>query len=415
VLSGALESGFDLVDVEYAGGAGRDLMGFEKDRVIVSLHDLSGIPRGLQRLLAGMLDTGARYVKIVATAADSRDAVGLLNFQRRHADGILSIIAMGEAGLATRVLSPYFGAALSYGALDPGRTTAAGQIPAWDLVDVYGIGARRNVERIFALFGGIVSHSLSPAIHNANFRAGGDDALYVPIALRSMLREFDPLVAAFDSFGVPLKGASVTIPFKEEAASIAVFRGESVANTLVRSGDAYIASNTDRMALASFTPLGIPGSQALVLGAGGLARAAIDVLIARRFDVHVWNHEPVRAHELAEETGCSFLANLVPSPAPFSVIVNATPIGMKADDGLPCPEEFVSPDVVVIDAPYRPGGTRLSNHAREIGATLFDGYALLLTQAAKQAELFTGRVTTPASLVARLPERYQGHFAEVVS
>ncbi|MEO6326924.1 MAG: type I 3-dehydroquinate dehydratase, partial [Thermoanaerobaculia bacterium] len=297
-LERALNSGFDLVDVELGIEGGSRLFGFDPAQVVVSAHDVEGIPADLDALLEAMQRTGARFSKIVGTARSSTDALKLLAFQREHADGRLSTFAMGEAGLATRVLSPYLGAPLAFGALVPGQRTAPGQIPARDLDEVYGIGRARNVERLFALFGGFVSHSLSPALHNANFEAAHETSLYVPFALESLLTEFDPLVVAFDALGIPLKGASVTIPFKEEAATVAVFRGESVANTLVRSGEAYMAANTDRAAIAAFTPLGAPQSRALVLGAGGTARTAVEVLISRRYDVHVWNRDPVRAHEL---------------------------------------------------------------------------------------------------------------------
>ena len=409
-LRAALKAGFDLVDVEYQAGQGKDLLGLDPNRVIVSSHDLAGIPADLENLLDGMQRTGARFVKIVGTAHDSRDALRLLAFQRRRADGRLAAFAMGEPGIATRILSTYLGSPLAYGSLGEGRETAPGQVPAADLVEVYGVGRSRNVEKLYALFGGYVSHSLSPALHNATFEALKVPALYVPFALKSMLTEFDPLVVAFDGFGLRLKGASVTIPFKEEAATVAVFRGESVANTLVRSGDAYIASNTDRTAIASFTPLAIPGTRALVLGAGGTARTAVDVLTSRRYDVSIFSREPVRAHELCEEVGGNFLSKLDPRDEPFPLVVNATPLGMKADDPLPCPETFFDENVILIDAPYRRGGTPLARIARDRGATVYDGLALLVAQAAKQAELFTSRPTTPSDLLSRLGARHRSLF-----
>ena len=71
------------------------------------------------------------------------------------------------------------------------------------------------------LLGGVVSHFLSPALHNANFEALGLDALYVPFAMLALGRELEPLVTSLDALGLPLVGASVTIPFKEEAAILA--------------------------------------------------------------------------------------------------------------------------------------------------------------------------------------------------
>jgi 3-dehydroquinate dehydratase/shikimate dehydrogenase len=419
LLRSALRAGFDLIDVPLRGPLTPHLEGVDPARVIVSAHETTGVPTDLDAMLDAMERTGARFAKIVGTARDSGDATRLLAFQRRRADGRLAAFAMGEAGVASRVLAPYLGAALAYGSLVPGRETAPGQIPARDLVEVYGIGRKRRVEKLYALFGGVVSHSLSPAIHNASFESQEEPALYVPFALQSLLTEFDPLVIAFDGFGLPLKGASVTIPFKEEAATVAVFRGESVANTLVRSGDAYIASNTDRTAFSAFTPLASPGMRALVLGAGGTARVAIEVLVSRRWDVSVWNRDPVRAHDLAEEMGVTFLPQLAGYPrdpddtgpgTPFSLLVNATPVGMKADDPLPCPGSLLKESVVVIDAPYRAGGTALVRTARERGARVTDGFQLLVTQAAKQAELFTSRATSVAALLERMAPRFRALF-----
>ncbi len=412
LLSKALGAGFDFVDVEFHGSGGDTLLGLSPARVILSVHDTAGLPPDLAELPRAMRRTGARFLKIVGTPRDSREALELLRIQklafessRGDAGPGLTVFGMGEAGLMTRVLSPYFGAALSYGALVAGRETAAGQIPASDLVDIYGVSRRAGVARLYALFGGFVSHSFSPALHNPNFEAHHEDALYVPIALRSLLREFDPLVAAFDGWGLPLRGASVTIPFKEEAATVAVYRGESVANTLVRSGDSFIASNTDRVALASFLPLAFPGRRALVLGAGGTARVAIEVLISRRYEVFVWSRDPVRAHEIAEETTATFLPRLPADEPPFAVLVNATPLGMRAGDPLPCPEGFLHPELTVIDAPYRPGGTALAAAASERGARVVDGFTFLLEQAARQAEIFTGRESSSARLLSRLPKR----------
>lgn len=410
VLRAALDAGFDFVDVELKSEGSETLLGFEPARVVVSAHDFGGIPDDLDSLHEAMRRTGAGNFKIVGTARDSSGATRLLAFQRRNGGGRLSAFAMGEAGLSTRVLSPYLGAPLAFGSLVPGRETAPGQIPACDLHDIYGIGRARNAERLFALFGGAVSHSLSPAIHNANFEAGGERALYVPFALDSLLKEFDPFVVAFDGLGLPLKGASITFPFKEEAATVALFRGERVANTLVRSGEAYIASNTDRTAMASFAPLGAPSSRALVLGAGGTARTAVEVLTSRRFDVHVWSRDPVRAHELTEEIGGTFLPKLEEGTEPFVVLVNATPVGMKREDPLLCPESFLHEGLVVIDAPYCRGGTRLAHAARRAGARVFDGHALLLAQAARQAELFTGRPVTAEQLLSQIPPRIQKSF-----
>jgi 3-dehydroquinate dehydratase/shikimate dehydrogenase len=417
-LEGALASGFDLVDVEFrregADGASSSLPLSKK---ISSLHDTEGVPADLGPLVSRMLSAGARFVKLVATPNDVSDVLRLLELQAAHRDGRLSVFGMGEAGIATRVLAPYLGAALSFGALDVARATAPGQLAARDLSDVYAIARPRRARRIFALLGDRVSHSLSPALHNATFEALGQDALYVPFALRS-LTELPALVAGLDALGLPLAAASVTIPFKEEAAHLAG-ADEKAVNTLVRiSGPGaparFRAANTDRDALEQAIPertaKSVTGS-ALVLGAGGTARVAVEVLRKKGYEVHVVNRGEERGEQFAAETGAVFHSKKSADPLPVpDVLVNATPLGLREDDPVPCPPGLLRPGVLVIDAPYRREGTELARAAYTAGAAVVDGQTLLLLQAAGQATRFTGVETRPADLLDRLAPRLREDF-----
>ena len=141
-------------------------------------------------------------MKLVATPNDVSDVLRLLELQAAHRDGRLSVFGMGEAGIATVALAPYLGAALSFGAFDPARATAPGQVGVRDLDEVYAVARPRRVRRLFAFLGDRVSHSLSPAIHNANFEALGLGSLYVPFALRSLGTELPALVAGLDALGL---------------------------------------------------------------------------------------------------------------------------------------------------------------------------------------------------------------------
>jgi shikimate 5-dehydrogenase len=83
---------------------------------------------------------------------------------------------------------------------------------------------------------------------------------------------------------------------------------------------------------------------------------------------------------------------------------------LKPGDPLPCPEDLLGPGLLVLDAPYQPGGTALAHAARKAGAEVMDGYTLLLAQAAGQAELFTRRPTSALDLLNKLPLRLQSFF-----
>jgi len=417
-LEGALSAGFDFADVEFRRDGGTRIAEIPPSKKISSLHDTEGVPADLSALVARMLSSGARYVKLVATANDVSDVLRLLELQAANRDGRFSAFGMGEAGIATRVLSPYLGAALSFGALDPGRATAPGQIAARDLADIYAIGRSQRVRRVFALLGDRVSHSLSPALHNANFEALGQDALYVPFALRALGTELPSLVAGLDALGLPLVAASVTIPFKEEAAHLAD-ADEKAVNTLVRvSGPGaparFRSANTDRIAFEQVVPEASEGKlkgPALVLGAGGTARVAVEVLLGKGWEVHLVNRGEERGAQLANETGALFHSKKSSDPIPFPVVVvNATALGLREGDAVPCPPEFLRPGVLVIDAPYRPEGTELARAAYAAGAAVVDGQTLLLLQAAGQATRFTGVETRPSDLLDRLAPRLRASF-----
>jgi len=417
LLGAALAAGFDLADVEYRGGVGATLLGLPPSKAILSLHDTEGVPADVNAVVARMLATPARFVKVVATANDSGDARRLLELQAANPGGRLATFGMGEAGIATRVLAPYLGAALAYGALVPGRATAPGQLLARDLAEIYGVGRARKVSRLFALLGGVVSHSLSPALHNANFEALGQDALYVPFAMRMLGRELEPLVASLDALGLPLAGASVTIPFKEEAALLSgSAEDETAVNTLLRSSAPgqplrLRAENTDRVAFEAVIE---DGGVALVLGAGGTARIAMDVLGRKGYEVFLMNRGDERGAALAKAKGAHYLSQkssrAFPQP---DVLINATPLGLKEGDPLPCEQSLLRPGMLVIDAPYRAGGTELVRAARAVGARVVDGQTLLLLQAAGQATLFTGRDTSPRELLLRLAPRLRSLFSSV--
>lgn len=410
LLGAALDAGFDLVDVEFAR-AGESLFDLPGDRVVVSAHDFGGLPDDLEGRAARMLGTRARYVKVVAMARGLDDALRLLRLQASGERGRLAAFGMGEAGLVTRVLSPYLGAALSFGAALPGEATAPGQLLAADLLDVYAVGRPRQVDELFALLGSRVSHSFSPAIHNAAFESSGSGALYVPVALESLREELPRLREALAGFSLPLGGASVTIPFKEGASALAGGPAGSVANTLLFGADGTVScANTDRVALLGAIPRAPESGVALVLGAGGMARAAVEALRDRGWAVDVAARNPARAAALASACGARAVSNPAASGLPYEVVVNATPLGLDASDPLPCDAALLSRGVLAVDAPYRPGGTAFSREALRRGARLVDGFALLLSQAAGQSALFTALPADVTTLAVRLPARIRSLF-----
>jgi shikimate dehydrogenase len=257
---------------------------------------------------------------------------------------------------------------------------------------------------VVGVIGWPVAHSLSPAIHNAAFSSLGMDWVYVPlpVAPGAMRAAADGLV------GLGLRGANVTMPHKTETAELADELSEDArrlraVNTLVVDGDRLLGHNTDTPGFdrflrrdAGFDPA---GRSALVLGAGGAARAvALALALAGAAELRVAVRDAGRADDLLLAIeGTELDVEVVPFDEAggrrTDLVVNATPVGA---DGRSCPPlPPLAPDVLVVDLLYRPAVTPLQVRAREAGAETFGGLGLLLHQAALSFELWTG---TPAPL-----------------
>ena len=231
-----------------------------------------------------------------------------------------------------------------------------------------------------------VGHSRSPAMMNAAFAELGLDWRY--LALPVPPERFEETVRALPASGY--RAANVTIPHKLAALEVAdelsdAARAIGAVNTLTLDEERGIAGdNTDAAGLLD--ALGEPPpATALVLGAGGAARAAIWALAEAGAKVTVWNRTPARAKALAAELG----VEAAERPGPAELLVNATSVGLRPDDslaGLPLVDARVVVELVYGDAP-----TPLARWAEERGARLVDGLEVLVRQGARSLALWTGR------------------------
>jgi shikimate dehydrogenase len=236
-------------------------------------------------------------------------------------------------------------------------------------------------------------HTRSPAMHNAAFRALGIDAVY--LAFDVTPEGLPAALAGARALGV--RQLAVSIPHKtavlehvdqvdERAARI------GAVNTVTRDGDRLIGSNTDwtgalRALEREIDPKGV---RAVVLGAGGAARAVVYGLLQRGARVTVLNRSESRAHELADALGAhgsGGLADLAKTPC--DVLINTTSVGLAADES-PVPGEAIPASSVVMDCVYDPTQTRLLRDAAERGARTIGGKWMLVHQAAEQLQLWTG-------------------------
>jgi len=254
--------------------------------------------------------------------------------------------------------------------------------------------------RLFALLGDPVTHSLSPLIQNAAFRAAGADGVYV--ALRCTPETLPGVMRGIALAG---GGGNVTVPHKEAAcrvldrASAAVTR-TGACNTFWHEAGALCGDNTDvagfRAAARELVPT-TAGARVLLLGAGGAARAALAALEEEGgAAVTVLARTPARAQELKDRPGVKGLAIRVVADAAavsgedFDLVVNATPLGLRPGDPLPLDLSTLGSAGAVLDMTYGPEPTPWVSAARALGIPAVDGIPMLIAQGAAAFERWWG-------------------------
>jgi shikimate dehydrogenase len=258
-----------------------------------------------------------------------------------------------------------------------------------------------------------VAHSRSPAMHNAALQALGMSSWryqLLPVAPELFAETVRALGPA--SF----VGANVTIPHKRAALELAddaseTARAVGAANTLTFTPQGRIlAENTDAPGLLAALPRPPAGLSALVLGAGGSARACVWALVkAGASEVSIWNRSPQRARSLADELG----AVAVDAPGRADLLVNCTPVGLASGarlersasesatlNQLGLTHDQVGRYTYVVDLAYREGLTPLLATARRHGAQVVDGLDVLVAQGALSFQLWTGRAA-PVEIMRR--------------
>jgi len=264
------------------------------------------------------------------------------------------------------------------------------------------------VIRRLGVLGWPVAHSRSPAMQNAALAAVGLGERWRYQLLPVPPEVFDETVRSLPALG--FRGVNVTIPHKSAALVLATDASPrataiGAANTLLFQGDGrLLADNTDAPALiAALTQhLDVVGCSALVLGAGGSARAAVWALLdAGAREVYIWNRTPERAAELAAAFGEHAVAVAdAGSVADTDLLVNCTSVGLDDADRLETlllTADHLRHHRVVVDFVYRNGGTPLTTAAESVQVPTIDGLELLVGQGAIAFELFTG---IPAPLEA---------------
>ncbi|WP_370005908.1 shikimate dehydrogenase [Methanothermobacter sp. KEPCO 2] len=258
--------------------------------------------------------------------------------------------------------------------------------------------------QLTGIIGYPLTHSLSPQMHNAAFKALGMDWAYVPFPVKpSGLEEAVRGLGALN-----VRGVNVTIPHKE---SVLEYIGEvdetasliGAVNTLKFEDETIMGYNTDASGclrtLEEVTS--VDGSSVIILGAGGAARACAFQLAVKGASVTILNRTPERARALAEDINGALDIRvkhggyeLIPACVEGAdILIDTTPIGMypHMDDEPLVKAELMHEDLVVYDLVYNPPETCLLREARAAGAVPVSGLRMLLYQGAEAFRIWTGR------------------------
>lgn len=235
--------------------------------------------------------------------------------------------------------------------------------------------------RVLAILGDPVAHSLSPAMHNAAFRALGLDAVYV--ALRVTSSDLPTVIRTLARAG---GGGNVTVPHKEVAAGAitqpsGLVQALGTCNTFWGAGGEIAGDNTDVAGvLSALDQLEAPATAWLIAGTGGAGRAAVSAAVSRGAKVSIRSRDTGRRlgfEKWAEGQGAQLVA-----ASECEVLINATPLGLKPGDHLPLALDVAPTAQVAFDMVYGRGETTWIRQMRQEGLRASDGRAMLVAQGA---------------------------------
>jgi 3-dehydroquinate dehydratase / shikimate dehydrogenase len=404
VLGIAIQRGAIAVDVEIESAeAAPKLVAAlrEQAQVVISYHNFENTPQ-IDPILKRLQRIPADAYKLVTTARKPSDTGRVLAAGKNAGRTPMILLAMGELGFPSRVLSPAHGAIFTYAAPMASAGTAAGQVCAKQLRHLYRVEKLTRASKVYGVIADPVRHSISPAVHNRAFQARRIDAVYLPLLIPpAHLRDFFTFAAAS-----PLAGASVTIPHKQKVMRYLdvvdpLARRIGAVNTIWRKAGKWRGTNTDvdGILVPLAKHLRIANSSVLIVGNGGAARGAACALADAGAKVTITGRSMDRVRPLAKFCNGEPVAREQLNGRRFDALVHATSLGMFPE----IDQAFFDAEIpaeVVFDMVYNPIETLLIKRAREQGKAVIPGIQMFLEQAVRQFEIWTGE-TAPRAIMEK--------------
>jgi 3-dehydroquinate dehydratase/shikimate dehydrogenase len=381
-------------------------------RIIRSFHNIHGTDSDLTARIRNLRRVGDEIVKAAVMPNNLLDVKRLWQTAKDLQNFEKILISMGPLGVSTRILASRMGSYLTLTSAkdEIGFPMAApGQIDPKELVERYRFRSINEKTDVLGVTGFPLTTTDSPKLHNVMYADEAINAVYLPFPSRTL----DDFLALADEVGV--RGASVTVPFKEDVLPHLAYTSPEVVcigacNTMVRGAEGWRGFNTDAEGFSSSLLALIYGEEAgitekqrakrtlkgkkiTVIGAGGAARAIVAEVHRLKGKALILNRTALGAKELASRYGFRWGAldeYGAKEAAKFNdIIIQTTPVGMGDDtEGDPFPFYLFSGHEIVYDIIYKPERTSFLRRAEKAGCKTANGYDMLVRQAVGQHRLF---------------------------
>ena len=389
---GRLRGGLEIESAENAvGRAWTRLRG--QGELILSYHNYDGTPSP-EAVLRRMLRIPADGYKIVTTARKPSDNYRVLALTKSHPRTPLIVLAMGETGFPTRVLSTAWGGLFTYAAPNASEGTACGQVSARLLRALYRAEKFSHAAKIYGVIADPVRHSISPAVHNRAFQAHRLDAVYLPFLVQP------DAVEGFLPAGRKTAGGRLQRHHPTQAKNIALSGRSGSPGAPDRRGQYRLAESRTNGAARTRTPPPSPSHSPASCGfrnrpflwwATEARRAARPMRWwSSGANVSIVGRNPDRVRALAQACGAE---PLLREQSPVAQVRRAGArhaAGHVSASWTAASSRTAIPAELVFDMVYNPLETALLKRAKAQGLTVITGLQMFLEQAARQYEIWTG-------------------------
>jgi len=405
LLQKAIDLGADYVDVEY--DSIKQITRRNSSKIIISHHNFKETPHNLSKIYDDICQQKPDIVKIVTYANDIIDNIRIFELLKSAQIPTISF-CMGESGYISRILTKKVGGFLTFASLEKGKESAPGQLTVDELSKIYHFKEINEETKLYGIIGNPVSHSMSPAIHNASFIEKGLNNVYVPLKIANIdafMRECRKI--DFQGFSVTIPHKESVLPFLDDLDHTA--RKIGAINTIVNRKGKLTGYNTDCMAAVMGLEYSMKkanetlnNKKVSIIGAGGAARAIAFGLKEKGCDITIFNRTIERAEKLSHDVKCKFESFEEIHQIDSDILINTTSIGMFPDvNQTPVSKNILKKGMIVFDAVYNPIETKLLREANENGCHTVNGLSMFINQAAEQFRLWTN-IDPPIELMTKV-------------